>query len=103
MPDLKDLLAIDLQQRGLQLATKIHEEEFKKLNLDMSVVPRDSVQSVKLAFERVKTFSGIKCPHCWVKYGKESTLIIDEPIRNKVDFYKCKDCDFDHYFSKPII
>jgi hypothetical protein len=103
MPNLNDLLHIDLRQRGLQLANEIYLEEFKKLNLSEISVPRDKVPYVKLVFERVKTYTGIKCPYCWVRHEKESTLSIEEPIRSNVDFYNCRNCDFNHYFTIPII
>lgn len=103
MPNLKDLLAIDLKQKALLLATKIYKEEYSKLGLEIILVKRDSIPFVKQVFDRAKTYSGIKCPFCWVKYEKESVLVIKKPTNENVDYYKCKICNFDHYFSKPII
>ncbi len=102
MPNLQDLLTTDLQQDALQLATKIHADEFKRLNFDMSVVSPDSVPLVKLAYERAKMFRGTKCPHCWVKHEKEHFLV-NEFISDNADAYTCKNCNYEHYFTKPII
>ena len=102
MPNLQDLLTTDLQQDALQFATKIHADEFKRLNFDMPVVSPDRVPLVKLAYERAKMFRGTKCPHCWVKHGKGHSLV-NKYISDNVDVYTCKSCNYEHYFTKPII
>jgi len=103
MPDLKDLLIKELHQTGLLLATKIHKDEFKKLGFKMSTISPDDAPSVKVVYERARAFSGIECPKCWVRDGNKSALIIEEPIRGNVDHYKCKNCDFEHHFTKSIL
>ena len=103
MQNLRNQLANDLKQRALLLATEIYKEEFNKLELEIIVVKRDSVPYVKQVFDRAKTYSGIKCPFCWVKYEKEANLILKKPNRGDVEHYKCMNCDFNHYCSKAII
>ena len=77
----------ELQQHALMIANDIKRSR------------PDDQNAIDLAYARVKTFTGVRCPKCWVADEVDSELKIDA-YANEVNSYKCNQCDFNEVLPK---